>query len=90
MWLLGDSKGVSSYLWSFVPAALTFSSRGGAEALSGTLRAQPWDNSRAARISGEEIATLAKMLCESSGSAVARIHKTCLAALNSAGNKIIT
>lgn len=43
-----------SYLWSFVTAALTFSSRGGAEALSGMPRAQPWDDSRDVHISGED------------------------------------
>lgn len=44
----------SSYLWSFVSAAPTFSIRGGAEALPGMPRAQPWDNSRAVHISGED------------------------------------
>lgn len=60
MWLLGDCKGgpsvfvVLQYLWSFVSAALTFSSRGGAEALSGMPRAQPWDDSRDAHISEDQ------------------------------------
>lgn len=36
------------------------------------------------------IATLVKMLCENSGSAAARRDKTCLAALNSEGKKLVT
>lgn len=77
-----------SYLWSFMSAALPFSSSG--FLLKPCLECQglsPGMTLEMCIFQKKTIVTLAKMLYESSGSAAEMEDKICLAALNSAGKK---